>query len=98
MLSTLIFNLFVSLIAVSVSGSVIMHDTRLDKAFVSTIAPASDTTVRDLSHSLVGDQHVHQSHASISADGASDPGLTNRSHKKHIYQPHARVRLASLVG
>ena len=98
MLSTLIFNLFASLIALSVSGSVILHDTRLDKAFATTVAPASDTTVRDFSHTVMSDQHVHQSHVSMNGAGASDPGLTNRSHKKHIYQPHARVRLASLVG
>lgn len=97
MLSTIIFNFLASLIAVSVSGSVVLHDTRLDKAFVSTVAPASDTTVRDFSHSLSGDLHVH-SHDSLSNASAGDPMVANRSHKKHISLPYERLRLAALTA
>ena len=99
MLSTILFNLLASFVAVSVSGTVVLHDTRLDKAFVSTVAPASDTTVREFGHSVMSDQHIHSSsHAALSNAGTGDPLLTNRSHKKHINVPYARLRLASLTA
>ena len=99
MLSSIIFNFLASLIAVSVSGSIVLHDTRLDKAFVSVVSPASDTNVREFGHSVMGEQHVHNSsHQAISNASAADPGVRNRSHKKHISLPHLRMRLAALTA
>jgi len=98
MLSSFIFNFFASLIVVSVSGSIALHDTRLDKAFMSVVSPASETTLREFGHSVMSEQHVHSSHQAISNANATDPGVTNRSHKKHIALPYERLRLAALTA
>lgn len=98
MLSSIIFNFLASLIAVSISGSVVLHDTRLDKAFISTVASENDTTLRDFSHSLSSELHVHSNHEGLSTATNGDPAMTNRSHKKHLAVPYERMRLAALTA
>lgn len=99
MLSAFLFNLLASFIAVSISGSIVMHDTHLDKAFMSSVTPASDTSVREFGHSVMGEQHTHSSsHASVSNLSATDPLLANRSNRKHVNLQHVRLRLSSLLS
>ena len=95
MLSTIIFNFIASLIAFSVSGSIVLHDTRLDKAFMSPVSSVSYTSIHDFGRSLMSDQHVH-SHESVTAASMSDPMAPNRSHKRVISLPHERVRLSAI--
>lgn len=100
MLSTLIFNFLASLMVLSVSGTLIVHDTRLVKAFVSTVVPVSQTTVREFGHSVMTEQHVHNnsSHSMLSNASASDASVRTRSHRKHTALPHNRMRLSMLTA
>lgn len=94
MIANSIFSFFIGLIALSLSSSVALHDTRLDKAFAGAVSPASDTALRDYGHAVNSELHVHSSHQTVT--DAHDPSLTARSHKKHTTLHHARFKLSML--
>jgi len=97
MLPAIFVNFLIGLTALSLSSSVALHSTSLDKAFATTLNQESNTTLRDFSHITTNDLHV-QSHQSVNDATASDPALATRSHSKHTALQHARFKLASLTA
>lgn len=95
MLTNIILNLLTGLVALSLTGSVAFHDSRLDTAFIGPDAAAGESASHDYGHAVSHELHVHSVREALSG---GDPLRAARSHRKYTALPHARVRLAALTA
>lgn len=93
MLTNLLLNLFAGFVALSLSSSVALHDSRFDKVF-ATVAETGDTAQHDFGHAVSHELHVHD----VSDATHADPGMKARTHRKHTSLHHARFKLATLTA